>query len=199
MMACVMVRVEYRSHSVSNFHSSLSIAMKNCLIPSRVSSSFLTRMVMGSRMNFCVTSSTSRGIVAEKMVTCTVSGMYLNTSYICSLKPLESISSASSSTNRDTSSSRRARLLIISYTRPGVPTTTCTPSCRARMSSLTAVPPTQAMILMFMKSPSAWMTLTICWASSLVGASTSAWQSLTSLFSFCRMPTAKVAVLPVPD
>ena len=37
--AWVMVRVSYRSHSVSNFHSSLSTATKNCLIPSRVSSS----------------------------------------------------------------------------------------------------------------------------------------------------------------
>ena len=42
-------------------------------------------------------------------------------SYICSLNPLESISSASSSTNNFTSSSFKARRLIMSYTRPGVP------------------------------------------------------------------------------
>lgn len=41
--AWVMVRVSYRSHRVSNFHSSLSTATKNCLIPSRVSSSLRGR------------------------------------------------------------------------------------------------------------------------------------------------------------
>ena len=44
MTACVIVSVSYRSHSVSNFHSSRSTATKNCLIPSSVSSSRLTRM-----------------------------------------------------------------------------------------------------------------------------------------------------------
>mmetsp|Transcript_23503 Transcript_23503/g.73932 ORF Transcript_23503/g.73932 Transcript_23503/m.73932 type:complete len:306 (+) Transcript_23503:468-1385(+) len=44
MTACVMVRVSYRSQSVSNFHSSRSTATKNCLIPSSVSSSRLTRI-----------------------------------------------------------------------------------------------------------------------------------------------------------
>ena len=34
--------------------------------------------------------------------------------------------------------------LSMSYTRPGVPTTTCTPPCRMRVSSRTLVPPTQA-------------------------------------------------------
>ena len=37
--ACVMVSVSYRSQSVSNFHSSLSTATKNCLMPSSVNSS----------------------------------------------------------------------------------------------------------------------------------------------------------------
>ena len=39
MTACVIVRVSYKSHRVSNFHSSFSTATKNCLIPSRVNSS----------------------------------------------------------------------------------------------------------------------------------------------------------------
>lgn len=39
MTAWVMVSVSYRSHRVSNFHSSLSTATKNCLMPSSVSSS----------------------------------------------------------------------------------------------------------------------------------------------------------------
>ena len=33
MTACVMVSVSYRSHNVSNFHSSRSTATKNCLMP----------------------------------------------------------------------------------------------------------------------------------------------------------------------
>jgi hypothetical protein len=33
MTACVIVSVSYRSHSVSNFHSSRSTATKNCLMP----------------------------------------------------------------------------------------------------------------------------------------------------------------------
>ena len=37
--ACVIVNVSYRSHSVSNFHSSFSTATKNCLMPSNVNSS----------------------------------------------------------------------------------------------------------------------------------------------------------------
>ena len=44
MTACVMVNVSYKSHSVSNFHSSLSTATKNCLIPSSVNSSLQSRI-----------------------------------------------------------------------------------------------------------------------------------------------------------
>merc|ERR1719375_366425 len=51
MTACVIVSVSYRSHSVSNFHSSRSTATKNCLMPSSVSSSRLTRMRTGSVIN----------------------------------------------------------------------------------------------------------------------------------------------------
>ena len=36
MTAWVIVRVSYKSHSVSNFHSSLSTATKNCLIPGKI-------------------------------------------------------------------------------------------------------------------------------------------------------------------
>lgn len=49
MTAWVMVRVSYRSHRVSNFHSSLSTATKNCLMPSRVSSSLRGRGHHGGR------------------------------------------------------------------------------------------------------------------------------------------------------
>ncbi|MPC28807.1 hypothetical protein E2C01_022017 [Portunus trituberculatus] len=49
-------------------------------LPSRVSSSFLTKMVMGSRMNLVVTSMTSAGMVAERSTTCTSLGRKRNTS-----------------------------------------------------------------------------------------------------------------------
>ena len=47
----------------------MSVRAYSQTIPSRVSCSFLTRMRMGSRMNFCVTSNTSAGIVAERRIT----------------------------------------------------------------------------------------------------------------------------------
>ena len=73
MTACVMVSVSYKSHRVSNFHSSFSTATKNCLIPSKVSSSLqredyerqrrylsypyrFTRIRIGSVINFLVIS-----------------------------------------------------------------------------------------------------------------------------------------------
>lgn len=50
--AWVMVRVSYRSQRVSNFHSSLSTATKNCFIPSRVSSSLRgSDIAMGRKQN----------------------------------------------------------------------------------------------------------------------------------------------------
>ena len=55
--------------SSKHLPTSLSTWTKNCLIPSRVSSSFLTRIRMGLRINFVVTSSTSWGIVAESRTT----------------------------------------------------------------------------------------------------------------------------------
>ena len=70
MTACVIVRVSYRSQSVSNFHSSFSTATKNCLMPSSVSSSRLTRTLTGSVMNLWVISRTSWGSVADTRTTC---------------------------------------------------------------------------------------------------------------------------------
>jgi len=45
----------------------------------------------------------------------------------------------------------------------------------------------------------AMTTLTICEASSRVGARISAWQSRLFRSMFCSRPIVKVAVLPVPD
>ena len=141
--------------------------------------------------------------------------------------PLDNISSASSSTNSLIVLARRARRVIISYTRPGVPTTTWTPLSNWRISSRTFVPPMQAWHLAFKWSPSAITTLNqniilnscvsyqieqkgvklksqshtfwICWANSLVGAKMSAWHS-RMLVSICwRIEIENVAVFPVPD
>lgn len=40
LTACLMVRFSYRSHRVDSFHSSFSVVIENCWIPSKVSSSF---------------------------------------------------------------------------------------------------------------------------------------------------------------
>ena len=67
------------------------------------------------------------GMVAENSATWRVSGVFFSTASTSSMKPIRSISSASSSTSMrsaDRSSEPRSRWSI---TRPGVPTTTCTP------------------------------------------------------------------------
>lgn len=72
--------------------------------------------------------------------------------------PRDNISSASSSTNNLIVLARRARRVIMSYTRPGVPTTTCTPLSNWRISSRTLVPPMHAWHFAFKWSPSAITT-----------------------------------------
>jgi len=80
-----------------------------------------------------------------------------------------------------------------------VPTTTYTPDLRAKISSLTKVPPTQACIFTFEYSPIYWITYAICYDNSLVGATTKAWHLSTDVSIIYRIPIAKVAVFPVPD
>ena len=71
-VGCVKVGVVYRSHKVSSFQSSLSMRMKNCWIPSSVSCSLLTRILMGSllMMVLVMARKESAGIVAESKTTC---------------------------------------------------------------------------------------------------------------------------------
>lgn len=64
MTAYVMVNVSYKSHNVSNLNSSFSTATKNYLIPSKVSSSLLTRILIGSFINLLVISNIYYGNVA---------------------------------------------------------------------------------------------------------------------------------------
>jgi len=87
-----MVSVSYKSHKVSNFHSSRSTATKNCLIPSSVNSSLnniliniknlnqhifnqilytnrFTKILIGSVINLFVISNISCGKVADIKIT----------------------------------------------------------------------------------------------------------------------------------
>merc|ERR1719483_1670644 len=87
MMAWVIVKVSYRSQRVSNLYSSRSTATENCLIPSRVSCSFLTRILTGSRMNLDVMFKISIGMVAENKQTCTFATPYHPLYQICLSNP----------------------------------------------------------------------------------------------------------------
>mmetsp|Transcript_27549 Transcript_27549/g.110355 ORF Transcript_27549/g.110355 Transcript_27549/m.110355 type:complete len:315 (+) Transcript_27549:1419-2363(+) len=177
-----------------------------CVVSSRccLASSAPTRSISTSfapRAYLAAVLWTHEGTVAENSRSCrSADGPMLSNRASSSFwKPMLSISSASSSAKIFVSASRSARRLIMSYTRPGVPTTTWTPFWSVRMSSRTAVPPTHAWMRIDMKSPSARITLTICCASSRVGASTRAWHSCSELSTCWRMPIENVAVLPVPD
>jgi len=75
--AYVIVRVSYKSHNVSNFHSSSSTATKNYLIPSNVSSSLFTNNLIGWFMNFYVISNISYGRVALSTIHWVECGRYL--------------------------------------------------------------------------------------------------------------------------
>ena len=72
------------------------------------------------------------GMVAEKSATWRCAGMCSSTHSTSSMKPMRSISSASSSTRARNPSTARVPLRMWSITLPGVPTTTCTPRRRRR-------------------------------------------------------------------
>ena len=140
------------------------------------------------------------GIVAEKRQTWISDGSCPKMSLISSMKPLSNISSASSRTIILRWSVLRHFLSIISFTRPGVPTTTWTPpSLRILLSSLGSVPPMQQWTEIFKYSLKHQITFLICWASYRVGARTSAWHCGDLGSISCSKPIEKVAVLPVPD
>lgn len=119
--ACVIIRVSYRSHSVSNFHSSFSTITQNYFISSKDSSSRFTRIFTGLRIKSFESSRISYGIVAEHRTHCKLGGKYRYISYTLSLKPLANISSASSRTKSLIPLGLRFCRRIISATRPGVP------------------------------------------------------------------------------
>lgn len=74
---------------------------------------------------------------------------------------------------------RKARLLIMSQTRPGVPDTTWTPFSSFLISSPKLFPPMQEWACTLMKSPIVRITFSVWAANSLVGDNTSACTLLT--------------------
>lgn len=127
-------RLLYNSIRVSNLNCSLSMATQNYLIPSRVNSSFLTKILAGFLMKLSVISRMNLGIVALQSPTQISEGMREKTSLIQSSKPLLNISSASSKIIILRCQVQRQLRFIMSTTLPGVPTTICTPSLRYFLS-----------------------------------------------------------------
>ena len=65
MTACVIVNESYKSHKVSNLYFYSSTDTKNYLIPSRVNSSRLTKILIGFFINLFVMLKTYCGRVAD--------------------------------------------------------------------------------------------------------------------------------------
>ena len=87
----------------------------------------LTVISTGSCRYFLAIRRIGGGIVAENSATCLSSGVSARIVSTSSAKPIFSISSASSSTRKRSSDRSRVPFSRWSMTRPGVPTTTCTP------------------------------------------------------------------------
>ena len=146
---------------------------------------------------------TSAGMVAEKSADCR-RGCRLATIFRTGwMKPMSSIRSASSSTTKRVWSSMIERSSIRSVSRPGVATTTSTPRARARTWALRDIPPRTRRVESRAPPAIARKLASIWTASSRVGARTSARQVLGATRpgmsrSWCRIGSAKAAVLPVP-
>ena len=114
------------------------------------------------------------GTVAENIKDRRSSGAAPNIFSISSRKPILSISSASSRTTALSSLISREPRLIWSQSRPGVPTTICTPFPKTRRSSRMSIPPTQEATLPPALPYSQSSSRLTCIASSRVGAITTA-------------------------
>mmetsp|Transcript_7065 Transcript_7065/g.30103 ORF Transcript_7065/g.30103 Transcript_7065/m.30103 type:complete len:301 (+) Transcript_7065:3316-4218(+) len=107
-----------------------------------------TFTVCGSRMNFCASSCTPSGKVAENSSVCRWAGVRLAIALMSSTKPMSSMRSASSSTSvfrADRSSVPRSRW---SSSRPGVPTAMWAPKDRLSAWGLNGLPPHRLSTLM---------------------------------------------------
>mmetsp|Transcript_14536 Transcript_14536/g.43405 ORF Transcript_14536/g.43405 Transcript_14536/m.43405 type:complete len:429 (-) Transcript_14536:296-1582(-) len=152
--------------------------------------------------------------VAEKQSTWALSGSARRIVRVSSRCPLASISSASSRTSMEIDCVLSWRPRMSWMTRPGVPTTTCatTGSFAARplppprpRPPLPLPPPSDTAAAMIRPRsslntrPMSSMTRLFWFASSREGHTTSACVSGFARLQFCRRPSAKAAVLPLPD
>jgi hypothetical protein len=139
------------------------------------------------------------GMVAEKSRVCLPAGVSPRMVCMSSMKPMLSISSASSRTTVDTSERTRVFLRMWSSTRPGVPTTTSIPFFRLFICLSMDCPPYMGTETMPVFAPIWFISWATWMASSRVGTSTRAQGLLLlPLASFSTMGIPKAAVLPVP-
>ncbi len=141
---------------------------------------------------------TASGIVAENIRTRRSGFTASKMASISSVKPMSSISSASSRTKYSTFDRSSAPRLIMSRTRPGVPTTTSMPRSSDLSCRLMAWPPYTATVL----GCAPWRsdTISACtWmASSRVGTSTMARTYGAASRSSSTRGRPNAAVFPVP-
>ena len=148
-------------------------------------------------MNFTPIFLMASGIVAENKRVWRSAGVALMINSRSSMKPMFNISSASSRINVSMSPSCKARRLIKSTIRPGVPTTTCAPDLSALICLSMLAPPKTERTLMPLSRPKRKSSSCDCTANSRVGAITIACKPpLTSILFKVGRP--KAAVLPVP-
>ncbi len=183
--------------------AAVSTTSRRCSTRSTVVACGATSTRTGSLRKPWARLATSAGMVAENSADCRRGCSAATIFRTGWMKPMSSMRSASSSTTQRVWSSRIERSSIRSVSRPGVATTTSTPRAIARTWALRDMPPRISSVVS--RAPPAKLrnAVSICTASSRVGARTSARQVLgagrpVSASSWCRIGSAKAAVLPVP-
>ena len=140
----------------------------------------------------------SCGMVAEKSRVCFSFGVVSRIPSSSSLKPMVSISSASSRTKKRILLTSSFLRLIKSSDLPGVPTTIWAPRCNSATWPTMLAPPYTATIFILSEFLAYdFRSLAICMQSSRVGLKISAWVSFDSVI-FWIMGSPKAAVFPVP-
>ena len=136
--------------------------------------------------------------MAENNQTLFVSGVYFKISSMSSLKPIFSISSASSSTTNSISFNLITLRFMRSMSRPGVATIISTPFRMSVICFLMSTPPYTETTFTFKYLPKIFKSLEICKQSSRVG------HIITAVGYSCpgsmrlNKGKPKAAVLPVP-
>ena len=158
-----------------------------------------TVISMGLCINSFAMRATSLGMVAENNHVCLSFGVCERIFVMSSLKPMFSISSASSKIQKAIEDMLMYFLRIISCIRPGVATKTCAPFLTALAWSLMLAPPYIGTIFKPLIAEAYLISsLLICMHNSRVGAITSPCVVLLFVSIFCSMGNPKAAVLPVP-